>query len=376
MTYRFEFVEPLIRMGLDFSAEDRDGWPAYSLSPSVANNEAVHQLMLSRNIYDQVAGMTFWTATRMTQSAHIFDFFVANIFPEFYQWPLKGRIRMLYQAIWYLDPKTIGLIFHPDGRFHLDDLRYQAVSSTGKTVFERLVDVYFAIRCEIGFARITARGTDEDVAGRFLYDERILEHQWSEIRVVIRETVATADYSDLCSVKADTGRTPLLEAMWLSRRQVRGCRIGGHQAASPRRHRLWRQEIQEMVRDWLEDLQAAGKDLEVYGKEEVAAFRGHNPFRRARWSHGSKKAGYKWSGFMMGPRPEDCNLHWEWDPDVEGIAGEFWACIEDPPLPIMPGSWVDDDDNSVCSDEFDDRYWSLGPYYEDRFFSDFDDDGE
>lgn len=303
------------------------------------------------------------------QSARVFDSFVEKLFPDFYQWPLKRRTRMLGHCPWSLDPKTLDRIFHPDGRFRPDDLRRRIVCSTGKKFFERLVDVYFAVRIRIWAALVA--GVEKQIYEGYL--SRLgVERQWREILVIIREVVALVDYSDLCAPRVNTKRTLLLEAMAAVMRRIRFWPPSwGY--TSPSRHRLWRRELQEMVRDWLEDLKAAGKDLEVYRREEVAALFGHGPSRRARWSFGSKRAGYKWSGFTVGPRREDCKLRWEWDPDVEGMVGDFWAGIEDPPLAV-PGAWVDDDSASVCSDDCNDDYPYLDPYFADTDMDEDDDE--
>ncbi len=370
MQFRPDLVEPLLRVGLDFYAENQNGEPAYKIQPWVASDdETIPRLLLSRGIYDDVVGkkMTWWTISSMMQNAQVFDIFVQKFFPNFYQSPLKLRLRMLrHSYIRQLDPKVIGRIFHPDGRFRLDDLRWRARSSTGKTTFEHLLWAYFAMRLLIWFVRITGKGicscTDACRAAFGKHDPgispitniNVLGHQWSEMRVTMREAVSIVDYSDLCGTRTGTGRTALIGAMELFRRKMKG-------RTSPRQHRHWRHETQEMVRDWLEDLQAAGKDLEVYGRGEMAAFLGQSPSSQARWSHGSKKAGYRWSGFTVGPRPEDWNLCWEWDPDVEGIVGGFWANIEDPPL-ALPGSWPEIDDASDSDDLDDgDRSWYLSP---------------
>ena len=380
MVYRHEFVEPLLRTGLDFHAEYQNGRPAYLATSNFSIcDDYIPRLLLSHGIYDEVVeSMTRWTASSMMENAHVFDLFVQKFFPDFYQWPVQHRMQVLgHYRISRLDPRTIARIFHPDGRFRLDDLRRQAGSSTGKTVFERLLEAYFATRFMICLIHLkwqitcmctdgctAAFGKHDPGSSRISFDMTIFAHQWSEFRSTMREVVGTVDYSDLCAVRTGTETTSLLGAMALFRRATTVSRLRWGDPTSANRHRVLRHEIQEMVRDWLGDLQAAGKDLEVYGRKELTAFLDHKPSRGARWSFGSKKAGYKWGGFTVGPRPEDWNLRWDWDPDVEGMVGDFWACIEDPPLAV-PGSWpvVDDDDDSCCSDDSsnDDDY-ELGPY--------------
>ena len=389
--YRHEFVEPLLRTGLDFHAEYQNGRPAYLATPIVSTyDDHIPRLLLSHGIYDEVVeSMTRWTAKRMMQNAHVFDLVVQRVFPDFYQWPLKHRMQVLdHYRVLRLDPRTIGRIFHPDGRFRLDDLRRQAGSSTGKTtVFERLLGAYFATRFMVCRIRLKWQPpcmcTDGCTAAFGKHDPgfspmgphpNVYAHHWSQFRVTMREVVGTVDYSDLCAARTGTETTSLLGAMALFRRLMRVSPSQWEGETSARRHRAWRWETQEMVRDWLEDLQLAGKDLEVYGGKELTAFLDHKPSRGGRWSFESKKAGYKWRGFTVGPRPEDWNLRWDWDPDVEGMVGDFWACIEDPPLAV-PGSWPvvdddDDDDDSCCSDDSSNEGYEFDPYSQDISWDD------
>ncbi len=376
MAERFEFIEPLVRIGLDLYAQDRDGNPHYHYFPRWDTNvNATHELRRSLGIYDEVVyGLTRWESTCMMQSCNVFDFFLRHFSPSFYQWPLAQRIPLLGFAVSILDPNSLGRIFHPDGRFRLQDLR-RVIFPTGKTVLKRLLDLYFMERanvmrirtgpklkctckqvCTAGFAE-----HHQDFYAKPPTTFAVMGHQWWQIRGVVRQAVATASYHDLWVTQIDTGRTPLLEAMpscrswmrqWWNMKSVYG----------PRPYRLWSFEIQETVRDWLKDLQAAGMDLEDYGKMEAMAFITHRHCHRVRWPHGSKSAGYFWRGFKLGPRPEDWTLHWEWDPDVEGFVGDFWASIEDPRL-TLPGSWVEDDGDSSDSESGDDAYHDPTGYH-------------
>ena len=271
LLYRHEFVEPLLRTGLDFHAEYQDSGPAY-LTESVVTtcDDLIPRLLLSHGVYDEVVNsMTRWTAERMMENAHVFDLFVQRFFPDFYQWPLNHRMQVLGRYyISILDPRTIGRIFHPDGRFRLDDLHRQAGSSTGKTVFERLLEAYFATRLMICLFRMDGWPTcmctdgctvafgkhDPGFSPMSLYSHRYAHH-WCQFRATMREAIGTVDYSDLCASRTGTGRTSLLGAMALFRRTMRRVtRFEWEDQTNPKQDRLWRQETQEMVRDWLEDL--------------------------------------------------------------------------------------------------------------------------
>ncbi len=369
MHFRPDLVEPLLRLGLDFYAENQDGEAAYMVQRWLADgNETIPRLLLSKGIYDDVVDnkMTWWTMSSMMGNARVFDLLVHRCFPRFYQCSLARRIQMLNGCyVRHLDPKAIGRIFHPDGRFRPGDLCWRPGPSLGKTIFERLLDVYLTMRFHIWTVRTKSRTrcgcTDVCTAAFGKHDPgispmlnvQILAHQWSKMRVIMREAVSVIDYDDFYDFRTTTGRTALLEGMAFFRR-----RMQGH--TGPRQCRFWRHEIQEMVRDWVEDLEAVGQDLRVYGRMELAAFLDHTPSRQGRWFGGPRKAGYKWSGFTVGPRPEDWTLRWEWDPDVEGVVGEFWAHIEDPPLAV-PGSWPEVDDDSDSDDLYTSyQTWLLG----------------
>ncbi len=45
-------------------------------------------------------------------------------------------------------------------------------------------------------------------------------------------------------------------------------------------------------------------------------------------------------GFEYGAKPTDWSF--EWDLEVEEIAGEFWQAVENPVLQV-PGAWVEED---------------------------------
>jgi hypothetical protein len=360
MVYRFEFVEPLLSMGLDFHREDSLGRPAYVLDRGDVRDHtsAVHRLALSQGVYDEVVEWkTHWVARHMLWNVETFDWFLGNIFPDFYQWPLERRLWMLECAVeTALDHRLASRVFRPHGGFHPDDFHHR-LPSCELTVLRRLYNAYFwASRPVTWFG--TARVNKD-------------RHQWDQLRLVVRDIAAVLEYSGLGDVDDETG-TALLRGVTKFVRDVMDSWRSRWEPFNTRNHRLWRRNIQKLVRAWLEDLQAGGKDLEVYGETELAVFGRHERAGSAPWSreilqnrdkdYDFRETGYKWKGFTVGPRPENWNMMWEWDPYVEMFVGEFWAGIEDPPLAV-PGSWVDDTkrkymEEAPKADEEDEKKWT------------------
>lgn len=361
MMYRFEFVEPLVRMGLDLHQEDSFGRPAYILDRGDVrgHTSAVHRLALSQGVYDEVVDWkTPWVARHMLWNVETFDWFLANIFPDFYHWPLERRLWMLGCALGgTLDHRLASRVFRPHGGFRPDDFHHR-LPECGSTVLRRIYQAYFRASRPViwlGTARVKEDG-----------------HQWDQLRLLLRDIAAAIDYTDLSDVDEETGTTAFLRGFTKFVRNVMSSWWSRPEASNTRNHRLWRRNTQKLARAWLEDLQAGGKDLEVYGETELAVFARHERAGSAPWSReilqtldkdfDFRETGYRWKGFTVGPRPEDWNMVWEWDPYVELFAGEFWAGIEDPPLDV-PGSWVDDTEEKYVykqlkADEEDEKKWT------------------
>ena len=57
MNDRFEFVEPLLQMGLDLYAENDYGQPAYTAHGAWAITDPnIHELLLSHGVYHEMVG--------------------------------------------------------------------------------------------------------------------------------------------------------------------------------------------------------------------------------------------------------------------------------------------------------------------------------
>lgn len=122
------------------------------------------------------------------------------------------------------------------------------------------------------------------------------------------------------------------------------------QAIWQRRFRLlpFERWIQKAVRLWLEDLSAAGINLEEYMSLEMLFSRHYQTDPMAEISKVKIKPGVRLPEFgpslvviSAGPRPDDWSF--SWDPCVEELLGEFWAAPEDVEKNI-PGAWVDERD--------------------------------
>ena len=350
MEDRFDFVEPLLHMGLDPFVGDNDGQPAYEMNVSSGNesqNLALHKLSLSQGVYDEVANggtlSDFWVMQRMMGNLQVFD--SINVFPDFYQRPLLLRIDILIWLQDLLDWTTVTRLFRPHGGFYPEDLLHR-IPRTGQTIFQWATKAYLYPKREIHRRMMIVEGP---VWGHYfsLFNKEDLEGA----RGLIHDIVAVSEYSDL-SATGERGRTTaLLEGIRSSTGAVTHLWISNGQAYNARVHRLAKGRVQLIVKDWLKVLWAGGKDLEVFGQAELTILLRHRSSGSPGWN--TRGARYGWKGLTVGPRPENWHLIWEWDPDVEGFVGDFWEWIENPPLAI-PGSWVDDDDDDD-SDWYEDE---------------------
>ncbi|AEO66212.1 uncharacterized protein THITE_2114174 [Thermothielavioides terrestris NRRL 8126] len=354
MVYNWDFVEPLMRAGLDLFAENfKRSRPCDFLFTGMAKRAgaagevALQRLMLAKGVYDEAcechknpwdSKMALKAAVLMLRSCELFDLFHTNVFPDLYRWPLIARAQLFsfyYRP--FVDPKAVARLFHPDGRFRAEDLRYP-LCLRGRTVFQFYAVTYFMVEFDEG------RRDSISPPGPFQPDG--YKRYWGRpnpARLVVREMVAALDPSDLSTPSSKSGNTVLMDGILLWREKLQ-CRYQRYC-----RRRRWKYLMRSVLRYWLEDLKESGQNLEEYGEAEAAAFRRreHVASRltwppRANGVKGSAEGGYRWKGFKYGPRPADWDLIWEWDPLVEELAGEFGACIEETPL-ALPGAWVEDD---------------------------------
>ncbi|SPQ26949.1 24cdb28b-fdde-462c-b0a5-5f1faf7bd1d2 [Thermothielavioides terrestris] len=198
ISFRPEFIEPLLRIGLDFYANPRNALDAYLLTENYYGPKAVliHQAMLSHGVYDEAdADTSWWAILRMLGNPQVFDSMLANVFPDLYQWPLDSRLSRLSEIVIVRDTniRLIGRFLHPDGRFRLSDLRrrvpwYSQLFRPTHTVFDMLAAIYFKKSYDAQWRQTT-------------YDRDMID-LWNETRIAFRDIAATADYCDLCSVRS------------------------------------------------------------------------------------------------------------------------------------------------------------------------------
>jgi hypothetical protein len=299
---------------------------------------ALHQLSLSQGVYDEVSWEDSWVGWRMLGDVQIFDSMVADFYPDFYQWPLERRIGILGCNPWALlerfDHEAVSRLFRPHGGFHPDDLHHR-LPSTGQTILQWITEKYFLTRAwdlwwdswwvpSVRPSRMCALGKKSP--------------QFQQIRLLFLE-IATLSGNSYLSATGDGATTALLGGIVKLEEYLMLCQGWDDLANNAQEHRLRKKSLQRIVREWLDDLRAAGKDLEIFGQAEHAAVLHYeSPSSRGRFMDD----GYKWEGFTVGPRPEDWNLIWKWHSNTERFVRDFWAWIEDPPLAI-PGSWVDEE---------------------------------
>ncbi len=318
-------------MGLDPLVEDSFGYSAYKENIFVDNQSqvmALHQLSLSQGVYDEVESENLaWVIRRMMVAPHVFDSIVTNIFPDFYQWPLKTRISSLPFSFRFTNFRyeMVARLFRPHGGFHADDLLHEIegwyADVAGGTILQLAAAAYFRVGTSlfpISFPEDSTLASED--------------HRHEQLRLLLHDIIAVSAYSDLSATGHSGRTTALLDGIETSARRVMRSWIRSGQAYNANEHRFAKRHAQQIMRDWLMELREVGKDLEVFGQAELIALR----------DSGGARSG--WKGFTVGPRPEDWHLIWEWDPDVEELVGDFWEWIENPPL-AMPGSWVDDDDD-------------------------------
>jgi len=92
----------------------------------------------------------------------------------------------------------------------------------------------------------------------------------------------------------------------------------------------------------MEDLEACGVELNVYGETEKNIFLESKRLRSLCYGWNIVSccgATWRLENFTYGPKPRDWQFFW--DLGIEVFHGEFWDMIENPPIHII-GEWVDD----------------------------------
>jgi hypothetical protein len=392
---RKEFVEPLVRMTI-YSPSDffmRCGISArpialYALSSvDQSHNLGLHRLMISLGIYDdlysnlppQIYLSEEWSVMSyiMSHGLEQFEYFRANYFPNFYEWPEHIRLENLAYIIQSHKMSTnitaLPRFFRDTDVFCAEDFRRKHV---GFPLFALATRSWFCFRRKMSYPWNTG-----------WWNER-----WETQRRLCRAMASVLDISDLVrhiSVgwlrRKDRGTVLFqsLTGMW--RRGIWA--INGFRCPNQHCSRCFRSQsssdITEMInsstlswvdmtretlRLWVEDLQMAGQDLVAYGEAEMAAFvqTSYSGLSKECYQQDgewhSRFVRYELKGFKYGPNPED------WDVLMDGETTEeegddvdsIWFFSEDEEddteqekskdlvsepqrQQLMPGAWVDDD---------------------------------
>jgi hypothetical protein len=360
MLYRWDLVAPLVQIGLDdfflrLSSSGLGSLTPYDLYLTgndriydSGKDYAIHRLLLSHGVYDELQALALprdedKTAERlvpqMIRNNELLDSFLTHIFPNFYEWPLDIRVDMFcsYSRHVAMDPRAVARFFSPEGSLRSEHVGCRG-RSTGITVFETLTSLYFQMDTDYR-SRRSRPGVRTDA---------FLDQKWRDMRMLIREMASLTELSELSIPRAKaghplpSGRTLLV---WGVLEWGRGKEDEGFLwLRYSERRRAWQRLLQVGVREWVEDIAAAGHDLEAYGKAEMRNFR-RQDFSQSlveplKGVTGFSDGQYRWKGFKYGPRPQDWDLIWEWDPAVEEFVGDFWEWIENTPLSV-PGGWVE-----------------------------------
>ncbi len=356
-------MEPLLHMGLDPFVKNDRGLSAFEsivYGGSESQIMALHQLSLSHGVYDEMSNtlLPHWVQDRMMRAPEVFDSMVANVVPHFYhQMLLPLRIIWITSSVTVskYSPEVVRRLLWPQSSPPPDNLFYRSsIWPGGPTILQEMTKAYFKSRTQPD--QWIMKYLESNTFLGCMDPTLTLENQGEEqLRLLIRDIVAISEHSDLSTIEDAVSTTALIGGIQVCASIVtrRGIRRGW--TFNARKHRVHKYYVQLVVRDWLKELREVGKDLEVFGQAELMALR----------DSGGARSG--WKGFTVGPRPEDWHLIWEWDPDVEGLARDFWESVENPPLAI-PGSWVDDDDDDLTSDEdtdedWDDDVWRPNPQF-------------
>jgi hypothetical protein len=358
MLRRREFVEPLLRTyfrssDLLLSDNDFGNTPVsiycYQYSDDQSVDIPLHRLMISMGVYDDLyldldacsthAQWTWDKASQslMSHSLEHFEYFRANFFPDFYDWPVDIRLENLPDILrsWCTDFKTIPRFFRDTDVFYAEDL----------TPFG-LVEWYWLY---------VALGT-------FLRWGNTHKRQWEGIRWLYRAMASVLDPSDLTAHLQDRlGMEiilPFCENAHCPRCYYFRSKATSH-IAQDLDTRTGTDVLRELLRLRMEDLQRAGHDLVAYGQAMTDVYRQHPdglPKVRLweRYEEGGKwRYRFFWckvKSLNYGPSPEDWHYVWDIYPAGEVDETDFMSSSDSEGdtgserKQLMPGSWVDDEE--------------------------------
>jgi hypothetical protein len=259
------------------------------------------------------------------QNAHLLDYLIKQIYPPYYDLPLKERLRVAGSIFpnRYDAAESLRIAFTPGG-FAKESLIY--TDMCGST-FLHYVTAKFARHC----CQYISSFDKSSHHGPIYRDVNDPNNSW---RRLIKEIIMAGAF---------------LHAVNISKRSVLGNIIDAACWSSSDCPKNFFTTILQVIRIWLFDLQEAGIDLVCYGADEKALHLGgivHNRFRSYLYACGDLIY-IDLIAFTYGPRPEDWQFYFSEPMDF--LVGEFWAVIE--ATACQDG--LDLVEAAACHDEFD-----------------------
>jgi hypothetical protein len=381
---RPEFVETLVKQfynASDFVSEgscERSPLMLYlSLYyPKPSIDIGIHRFILSCGAYDDVCldrAMYDWSMPKpsvitqlhwwgivcvMARTLEHFQSLQTTFFPNFYQQPFEMRLWVIRTAD-IMDPRAVARFFRDSDSFHPDDVRYKDGSRNA-------------------FDTIAHRWASNFVFGKFMKSswQWFYERSKKDFLSVIRSMASVLKTSELS--RPSGTYTPLLDVLrtlTLSvleehpSTRVTCCSCvpleakAAHEYA-PVNFDRQRREVQQYLRDWVKSIKEAGHDLGTYGEAETVAFkkipsflfRQTTPYIGLCSMPGCKNTVYmtvdkKVVGITFGANPEDWDVLWDIyvrldEEEEDEMQRALWykdVSKEPGQRGLMPGSWVDDD---------------------------------
>lgn len=323
--------------------------------------EEVHQLALSRNVYENIADSWDFCGKGMSKSAKLLvttcaaaSYDVGTIlpylWPGYYDLPVEERLNFARMAF---NSKAFRYFLWPGGRVRPDDIH---------TLEQRGTTLLFAIAMQYSTNTCTTCNSssawDED--WRRLARDVIPLTPWLDaIRQPLTDGASFTPSAELFAVIAGFEMDCTYARKFY--RDMRGlftdyeCQIDCKCAALgfPLSERRRIEEKELALQRWLEDLHICGIDLNVYGMIAKEMFFDHFehggiPQERLRiYTRGSRDFLLTLADVSYGPMPQDWKFVWTFD--YGEMVAEFWDLIEDPPVNMI-GAWVDDDSEDYVED--------------------------
>ncbi|KAL3465555.1 hypothetical protein BJX64DRAFT_252634 [Aspergillus heterothallicus] len=326
-----ETAQYLVDQGLDFHEPEAYGWTALSFIPyahvheynETATVDKFSSLKSTNEFTDVLFDPDVFFPNKLDLQGLLFSHpSLRNLFDaELRQLPLEQWITFILEP--YCDPKIFYDLLQIKGVTDADFVRQQ-LSSVRQSWLRQLAQVYFA---------------NSDGGSCKEYSIlRMINADFQDWRTLTRWLLTGITLGELSSPsKYIRCSTPLFSGM---------AGRAWKWTTSPRKIRQFQKRMQQSLGYWLEDLQAAGVNLQGYGQQETRIIgsecMGHAPGRSLALSELNLDLGRqdrpRLTSFHYGPEPKDWELVWE-EIFTEDYVGEFFSFAER--LPSMPGAWVD-----------------------------------